>query len=84
MRQQFWLPSLVWRDTREDWLGLCLTMRSSVKISYQVFSPSTEGNVSEDQPGLSHNQNHQWQCQAAVVTFVIIINQHTKSTFGKG
>ena len=25
------------------------TMRSSVKISYQVFSPSTEGNVSEDQ-----------------------------------
>ena len=51
------------------------TMRSSVKISYQVFSPSTEGNVSEDQ--LQVRTKTISAC--ARVTFVIIINHEVYS-----
>ena len=46
------------------------TMRSSVKISYQVFSPSTEGNVSEDQ----HQVTTKTISASARVTFGKIIN----------
>ena len=49
------------------------TMRSSVKISYQVFSPSTEGNVSEDQDQVTT----QTISASARVTFRKIINQKT-------
>ena len=52
------------------WFDNKKTMRSSVKISYQVFSPSTEGNVSEDQDQVTT----QTIGASARVTFGKIIN----------
>ena len=58
-----WAVQLCWFENEK-------TMRSSVKISYQVFSPSTEGNVSEDQ----HKVTTKTISPSARVTFGKIIN----------